>query len=268
MFVSKIATTEPIIDEDNFHLYAPQSDVVINGEHFSRGLELPEKKPFRNFTAPWDRPIIPRGEWTDRIKEREKVGNITSRIVRDAGIPTSNQNSTNFCWTYGVVTGVNCMRCRRNLPYVEFSRESVAAPIKGYRNNGGWGQEAIEYMAEFGIMPQSLWPRYHYRNSQYRTTENLAKAAEYKISLFLVLQDRNFAQLMTALLEDEAVAVGYNWWSHEVCAVDPVVIGSNAFGVRIWNSWGNSYGDQGFAILAESKATPDDAVIPVIQHVN
>jgi hypothetical protein len=148
---------------------------------------------------------------------------------------------------------------------VEFSRESVAAPCKGYRNNGGWGDEALQYIVEHGIMPQELWPRHYLSGPKYNTPANLAVAAQYKVTEFLSLADRNFSQLMSALLEDQAVAMGLNWWSHEICGVDPVVIGANSYGVRIWNSWTDDYGDQGMAILTESKATPDDAVIPIVQ---
>lgn len=265
-FLSKLYPNEKIVDEVNAHLYAPASDVIIDGEKFARGLELPAVKPREApFLKQWDRPIIPRSEWAARIEEKERNKALISQIVRDLGIPTSNQNSTNFCWTYGVVTAINCMRARRGMPYVEFSRESVAAPIKGYRNNGGWGYEALKYISENGIMPQNLWPRHYYRSSEYNTSANKEVAKQFIVTHFLILQDRNFSQLMTALLEDEAVAVGYNRWSHEVCAIDPVVTGSNSFGVRIWNSWGNSYGDNGMAILAESYGPPDDAVIPVMQ---
>lgn len=263
--ISSLYPNEFIIDDSNYSRYAPNADVIIDGKQYSRGLELPEQKPrSAQYTKNWDRPVIPRAEWKDRILEREKKGQILSKRLRAKGIPTPNQNGTNFCWTYGVVSNIIANRCWRNLPYVEFSRESVAAPIKGYRNNGGWGNEALEYIAQNGIMPQSLWPRYHFSSSQYNTTANLAEAAKFKVLEFLILQDRNFAQGMTALLDDQAIAVGYNWWSHEVCAVDPVVIGSNAFGYRIWNSWGDSYGDKGFAILEESKAIFDDGVIAVV----
>jgi hypothetical protein len=67
---------------------------------------------------------------------------------------------------------------------------------------------------------------------------------------------------MTCLFLRIPVAVGYNWWSHEVCAVDPVRVSAGNYGIRIRNSWGSSYGEDGFATLAGSKAIPDDAVAP------
>lgn len=266
MYLSPIYPKEFIIDDNNHQSFAPARDVVINGELCCRGLELPEYKPrSAPFLTQWTKPTYPRSEWKERIEERARKRYILSEIVRKRKVPTSNQDSTNYCWTYGVVTAINCMRAWRNMPYVEFSRESVAAPLKNYRNNGGWGEQALQRIAEVGIMTQDLWPRYYYRNSQYNTTTNLEVAGNYKVEEFYVLPDRSFSHLISALLDDYAVAVGYNWWSHEVCAIDPIVLGSNSFGVRIWNSWGDSYGDGGMAVLTENRATPDDAVIPVVQ---
>lgn len=255
MFISNLYPNEFIIDESNSYAYAPQDSRC--------GLQLPDVKPglsegFRAST----RKKYPRSEWVDRVKEREKRGRTLSSIIRKKRIPTSDQDGTNYCWTYGVVSAIVAKRAWRGLPYVEFSRESVAAPIKGYRNNGGWGREALEFISKYGIMPQELWPQHFYSSSKYRTEANLAVALNYRVLESEILPDWDFDALFCANLDDEAVAVGYDWWSHEVCAVDPVVIGNNAFGVRIWNSWSDSYGDYGMAILSESKATPADAVIP------
>lgn len=269
MYLSPLYPREPIITEYNSGLFAPASDVEINGIRYSRGLLLPESKPrASSWMAQWTRPVYPRSEWKDRIEEREQTRTIFSKLVRAKKIPTPDQNGTNFCWVYGPITALICMRAWRNLPYVEYSRESVGAPIKNYRDDGGWGDEALKRIVEVGPMPQNLWPRHVISGGKkYNTAANLLIANQHIVSEFITLQDRNFSQLITALLDDLVVAVGYNWWKHEVCAIDPVVIGTNEFGIRIWNSWGSEYGDQGMAILAESKATPDDAVIPVVQSI-
>ena len=252
MKFSRIYPKEYIIDDNNASDYAP-----IDG-----GRERPEGAKF-TFSAQKvlsKRKKYPRSEWKERCLDREKRGRTLSQIVRKKRIPTSNQDGLNYCWTYGVVTAVNCKRAWRNMPYVEFSRESVAAPAVNYRNVGNWGNTALDRMIEVGIQRQSTWPRYYYRDNKYL---DLVEAGQFKVLEFEILPDNDFDALFSALLDDEAVGVGYDWWSHEVCAIDPVVIGSNSFGVRIWNSWGDDYGDNGMAILSEGKATPQDAVIPI-----
>jgi hypothetical protein len=258
-YSSPLYENEIIIDE---------STPIIGGG----GLELPTphvRKAFRagntGFCKSFDIPTFSREEIRERIKEREQRGAILSQIVKNKKIPTSDQNGINFCWTYGVVTAVNVMRALRSIPYVEFSRESVAAPVKGYRNNGGWGDEALQYMVKVGIMPQSLWPKHYYQSNKYNTPDNLAVAAKYKIDEFLIFESGNFLQQMTGLLLDYPLAMGLSWWSHEICGIDPVIIGSTDLGIRIWNSWTETYGTGGMSILSESKATADDCVSPVTQ---
>jgi hypothetical protein len=137
----------------------------------------------------------------------------------------------------------------------------VAAPIKSYRNHGGWGSQALEYIIEKGIVPVEQWPA-NAISRKYYTDENLEIAEDFKVTEWYDLEPRNFGELMTCLLLRIPVAVGYNWWSHEVSAIDPVALGNGDYGVRIRNSWGMGYGTDGYAVLAERKATPDDAVAP------
>lgn len=274
VYVSPKYKDEKIIDESNSGKFAPSQDVLINGVWRKRGLELPppeerarQRTEASGFMKPWDGPVWSRDEIRERIKEREQTQTIMSQLLRQKKIPTSDQNGLNYCWGYGPFSAVNCLRAWRNQPYIEWSRESVCAPVKGGSNSGGWGIDALNRMVSHGMLPQNFpgLQRWSRSVGQYTSPTAIAEAAKYKITEWFVLQDRNFLQMMTALLLNHAVAVGYNWWSHEVCGVDPVIIGSTDLGLRIWNSWGPSYGDQGFNILSESRATPDDAVIPVVQ---
>lgn len=265
-YVSNIPSSMPIIDESNAHLYAPDSDITINGKFFGRGLELPRSRAhtFGEGLSEYKGQIYSRDEIFERIKEREQRGKTMRSIVQKKKIPTSDQNGTNYCWTYGVVTAINCMRAWRNMPYVEFSRESVAAVIKGYRNNGGWGEEALKHIVKYGLMPQNLWPKHYLRDGKYNTEENKKIALNYRVTEFEFLPDRNFLAEMSALCDYNAVAVGFNKWSHEVCSIDPVIVGSNTLGRMIWNSWTDSYGDKGMAVLTEGYGPADDAVVPIV----
>lgn len=205
---------------------------------------------------------IPRSEWSTRIQAMEASKSRVSDLLVQAGIPPLDQNGTNYCWTNGVVTCIESNRCANGLPYVKLSPASVAAPIKGYRNQGGWGGEALEYIVANGIATAALWPPNSISRSYFDGTRE--NAALHKVTEWYDLNSRNFDQLMTCLLLRIPVAIGLNWWSHEVAAIDPVVVSPDRYGVRIRNSWGPSYGDNGFAILTEAKATPDDACAPIV----
>lgn len=211
--------------------------------------------------SPFDIPLIPRSEWPDRIADMERTKSRLSDVVLDAGIPSLDQNGTNYCWCNAVVTAIVTLRAVMGLPYVALSPASVAAPIKNYSNQGGWGGEALDYIVKNGVAAASIWPANAIKK-QYDTPEMRINAALHKVTEWYELEAGNFDQLVTCNLLRIPSPIGLNWWSHEVCAMDAVMLGPNQFGIRIRNSWTDTWKDHGFDVLPENKATPDDAVAP------
>lgn len=256
---------ELVIDDSNGHIYAELADYdPATGERRLRG-RIPRdysRVPYGAcpYAAPFDLPLIPRGEWQARCEEMERTKSRLSDLMRFYKVPSLDQNGTNYCWTNGVVTAMYAVRALNGLPHVDLSSASVAAPIKGFRNVGGWGAESLEYITQHGVAPASLWPP-NAISRQYDNEESRAARKHHVIGEWYELQPRNLDQLITCLLLRIPVAVGFDWWGHEVCAIDPVWH-NGAIGTRIRNSWGPDYGDSGFAILQGNKQLPDDAVCP------
>lgn len=248
-----------------------------------------------------DVPLIPSSEYASRIADKIQQASQLSdlRNVGNAGqpIPSRDQNGKGFCWAHSGTSAHLLVRAKLNLPYADLSAYAVACIIKGFADEGGWGAQGVDFQMQKGIPTSKTWPQ----QSMSRSNDNpntWAEASTHKIvdewaDLAAAQYDRNlsFDQLVTLLLSDTSVVVDFNWWSHSVCAMDAVngatmrsvtrddsgkimplsdfdtAWGMNdpvtgGIGIRIWNSWGDSWSQNGTGILTGSHAVPDGSVAP------
>jgi hypothetical protein len=236
-------------------------DPVVGGEQMSRG-KLPRPVPEGRcaYAEPFNIPVIPRSEWPARIEEKDRTKTWIRDLCEQAGLGVLNQNGTSFCWINAPTHCMEIVRVVMGQPLVRLSPASVGCKIKNFRNQGGWGTEGLHYIAEHGTVPQSLWPP-NAISRQYDTAAANGERPKYRCLEWWELRDRNFDQVATCVLLNIPVAVGYNWWAHEVTAVGLKVSGGR-FLLEIANSWGANWEDRGYGLLSESKGTPDDAIAP------
>lgn len=230
---------------------------------FSTGLDLSQRtaEGYKGVADPFPQAlIIPRSEWQARIQEMKELKSGLNDMSIQAGLPCKDQNGTNYCWINAPVHCVEIVRVKQNQKLVLLSPASAGGPITGFRNVGGWGKPGLEWIVANGIVPVDQWPANGISRSYY-TDANRELAKDYRITEWWELQPRNLDELISCLFHGIPVAVGYNWWGHEVTATHPEwVDGAIALGIR--NSWGMSWGNKGFGILQGSKMLPDDAVAP------
>lgn len=166
------------------------------------------------------------------------------------------------CWAHSSTSAALAVRALNGEPYEDLSAFMVACIIKGYRDEGGWGAESLEFIAQNGIPTSQFWPQ----QSMSRSNDNPAMRANAKLHRFTDWRDLDpnnmKAQLVTCLLLGMPVVSDFNWWSHSVCTVDLVSL--NPFRTRIWNSWGDSWSENGTGILEGSKAIPDSALCAMV----
>ena len=260
-FVSDISNTFVINDSN--------AERVADGSMARGYIERDwSSEPFgaSGFAVPLNVPLIHRDEWRPRIQAIEESGSLLSDMALRGGVKTKFQASTNYCWANGPTLALQICRVKQGAKDVELSPASIAAPITGYRNVGGWGTKALSKIVADGASPVSFWPP-NAIDQRYDNAQSRAARAAYKITEWADVEPRNFDALMTCLLMGAPCPVAYMWWGHLVCAVDPVALPNGEFGVRIWNSWGPTWGDKGFAVLTEKKATPDECVCPMVALV-
>lgn len=212
---------------------------------------------------PFDLPLIPESEWQSRldalIAAKAQLSDVRMTAGPNGGmIPSRDQDSYGYCWAHSSTSAALYVRAVNNQPYADLSAFAVAAIIKNWRDEGGWGAESLEFIAQRGIPTSEFWPQ----QSMNRSNDNpntWNNAALHKFTEWMDLDPNNVkAQLVTALLMGMPVVVDYDWWSHSVCAIDLVSL--NPFRIRIQNSWGDGWSDRGMGILEGSKAIPDSAL--------
>lgn len=264
-FQSQIYADEHVCDDGT-----PDSvvaDLYRVPEGYSTGLELARgsaEYAYGDAAQPFPRELlVPRSYWQGMIQEMEERKTRVSDLVELAQLPCKDQNGTNYCWINAPVHCMEVLRVVQNQEPVSLSPASAGGPIKGFRNVGGWGLEGLLYLIEHGACPVDLWPA-NAIDRRYNTPENRQAALAYRVVEWWELRPRNLDELMSCLLRRIPVAVGLNWWRHEVTYYDPVWINGQP-GVRHRNSWGMNWpnaGARGYAVLQGSRMLPDDAVAP------
>ncbi|MDE2102002.1 MAG: hypothetical protein KGL39_32450 [Patescibacteria group bacterium] len=265
-FISMLSDRLPIVNDSNIHTFCPgPGRAYVNGQPMSHGL-IPRdraKEPgYLYGLEAFGYDLIPESEWDDRLREQEKNKSSLTDLILEVGLPPLDQNGTSFCWANSSTMAAQILHVKEGQPKVHFSPASVACPINGFVNQGGWCGQSCKQIADHGVVPVEMWPA-NAISRQYYTEEMKKEAAKNRITKWFEGEHRNSKQLATCLLLGIPVAVDFNWWSHSVCAIR-LVKTRNGYGTEIYNSWGTHYGDQGRAVIEWPKGIPDDMACPQV----
>lgn len=239
----------PIIDDNNYLNFIHQGQRGYFGM-FESAEERSACKSFQDMGIP----LIPESEWDDRIDELEKTESDLISFSRDMGLPCKNQRSTNYCWIFAPTHCCEITRLKETGRVISYSPASAGAIIKGFKNVGGWGSQALNYFKVNGLNYSDDWPDTAI-NRSYNTSENTEKKKKHIVLEFFTLN--SWAERVSCILAGIPTADGYNWWSHEVTGVH---IKKRNHDLVIRNSWGMGWGDEGFSILSGSKKHANDSV--------
>jgi hypothetical protein len=253
---------------------------VVAGETFGRGL-VPRDYSMNpagsyggsiTFGALNDElPLIPWDEMPERIAEKvankSQLSDIRNVANNGQPIPSLDQNGQGYCWMYSVTSAAMLLRAVAGMPYVRLSAHGPACIIKGFRDQGGWGAQGLEFAMKRGIPSVQTWPEKSMSRSN-DNPETWEDAKKYRIiEGFVDLDDPyysrrlSFQQRLTCLLCNIPVIGDRSWWGHSTCDMDaidanPSLPANNPrrYGVRTWNSWRDSWGQNGTGVIIGSKA--------------
>lgn len=197
--------------------------------------------------------LIPESKWVDLIKAGQ--GTFLDTIARPVQ-PCKDQDGLGYCWVYGTTNCAEVARITANLPYIALSPESIGGPLTNWRNQGGWGGDAVQQYLSTGACANVYMDSANSLSPSRWKSGWEADRANFKA--LLSLDVKSWDEVITLLLLRIPLTAGYNWWSHEVALYAPTVLSNGQVGLIFRNSWGDSWGDSGFSTLNKSKGTPDD----------
>lgn len=249
------------IDDNNFKGFI---DPIIDGERklcSSHGMFRP-RSYMRGHTPELsdkvDIEVVDEDDWDDIIEQQEDEESSLYQLAKE-GCRVLDQNGTNLCWINGVIYSAMVARMLETGEQIRLSPASVGAPVKSFRNVGGWGEQGLEYMVRNGCNLQDDWPA-NAINRKYFTAENKKKAKENLVVEWY--RTTSWKEIVSAVLVHRIpVAVGFNWWRHLVCAVG---VTKGDHDLIIANSWGTNWGDEGFGVLKGSKKYPDGDSVAIV----
>jgi len=260
-----------IIDESNWREHAGENGVLdkenpnSGGEERLFGCRPRVSTPGSlKFAAAPTFEVYPRNELSSRLKDLKQANSTLRDISRFAGIESKDQANTNYCHANSPALAIEILRAVQGESHVVLSPGSIGGPVTGYRNDGAVIEDDLRQIVEYGAATVDFVPANQISKSGWKpgAVEN---AALHKVTHWWDLgykDDRMFLRCATLVLQGIPVCVGYNWWSHAVTLTGLVEISSGRFGFEFRNSWGSSYGDDGYGVLAEGKGTPDSAYAP------
>lgn len=249
----------PIIDDTNWQQFI---NPVVNGETM-RCARIPRDmsahpQSFQAAPLLTVKPLSDQ-ELKEIIAERKAKRATTRDLMQYMGVKIKNQSSTNYCWIHAVTRLLEATRAAQGQSYVSLSPSSAGAIIKNFRNVGGYGLEAIEFLAQTGPCPTSMWPDAAI-DRRYKTAASDAARAQYRADEFGQLATGDLDQLNTWLVKYGPAAVGLSWWGHEVLIEDLDWDDRKGWLYQFANSWGQ-WGDNGYGVLVPSKARGDYVVM-------
>jgi len=243
-----------VINDDNYQVIAAEGVAAGHAAGFVPGPPMDPRFKFANRYT-----VIPRSDWPRLIKQGQ--GTFLSDLIKAAKIPSKDQDGLGYCWVYASTSTVETCRAIQGQRHVSLSPESVGGPVTGWRNRGGYGEQALDQLTKVGACESTFMDKPNSISPKKWKAGWEDNCANYKITMSW-FEVATFDEVMTALFMRMPVSIGLDWWSHQVLLTDPHMFADGTFGPVMRNSWGENWpteGAGGWSTLTESKSQPSSS---------
>jgi hypothetical protein len=255
-----------IIGDDNYQ------DHVPGGQHASGefGCIRPRypmrHAPGRTF-ADIGIPLIPDSEIKDRIREKEQSRSFLKDICEAAGEANFclDQGNRGQCHLYGNCGAFRTLTIKQGGAIRLPSAQALAWNTwdsRTWGNNGADPADSFQCLIEEGAARNTIWPMDgDGQSSRYNTEKSRRDAENCKLLVGVELgyEDDILREVFSCILQDIPGSWCFDWWGHHTEGFTHAVLKGTEACPGGRNSWGESYGENGYYSLSGSRKRPSGA---------